>query len=122
MRKWRIAICVLALLGTGGGRLPAAAADASIIQIAGRETLQRQFCEADTRTEHILVLPAALFVDGRELLCPAGPYKLYRIVGHADPDDFVYFIDPPFGSTGRLACDGKAGRSMQMIAVNCRPV
>jgi len=94
---------------------------ASIIEVRDREELGRQFCLADTRSEHILVLPAALFVDSEELVCPVGPYRLYRIVVHAEPDDLVYFIDPPFGATGRLACHGKAGRTMKIVAVNCRP-
>ena len=72
--------------------------------------------------EHVLVLPAALFVDSEELICPSGPYKLYRILEHNDPDDFEYYLDPPFGTTIRLGCDGKAGRNMKTVAVNCRPL
>lgn len=99
-----------------------AASATSIIEVGSREELQAKFCAADMRADHILILPAGLFVDSAQLICPAGPYKLYRIVEHSDPDDFLYFVDPPFGATGRLACDGKAGRAMRVIAVNCRPV
>jgi hypothetical protein len=67
-----------------------------------------------------MVLPASMFVDSDELICPSGPNKLYRILEHNDPDDFEYYVDPPFGDTSRLACDGKAGRLMTTIAVNCR--
>ncbi len=69
-----------------------------------------------------MVLPATLFVDSQELICDSGPYKLYRIIEHDDPDDFEYYLDPPFGAEFRLGCDGKAGRSMKTIAVNCRPL
>jgi hypothetical protein len=67
-----------------------------------------------------MVLPASMFVDSEEFVCPTGPYKLYRIIEHNDPDDFEYNVDPPFGDHTGLACDGKAGRSMQIVAVNCR--
>jgi hypothetical protein len=30
------------------------------------------------------------------------------------------YLDPPFGTTSRLGCDGKAGRHMNAVAVNCR--
>jgi len=100
--------------------LPAPAA--SIIEVDTPAALQQAFCAADAGTEHIVVLPAALFVDAAELVCPAGPYKLYRIRESKDPDDFEYYIDPPFGAKGRLACDGKAGGSMRVVAVNCKPV
>jgi hypothetical protein len=56
------------------------------------------------------------------LICPVGPFKLYRILEHNDPDDFEYYLDPPFATTGRLGCDGKGGRHMKFIAVNCRPI
>lgn len=95
---------------------------ASIMEVESHAALQEAFCAADADSEHIIVLPAAMFVDARELICPAGPYKLYRIQENKDPDDFEYYIDPPFGAKGRLACDGKAGRAMRVIAVNCRPV
>lgn len=103
---------------------PAAAQQAampSIIVVADQRELADKFCKADTTAEHIVVLPAALFVDSEELICPSGPYKLYRILEHNDPGDFEYYLDPPFGTTDRLGCDGKAGRTMTTIAVNCRP-
>jgi hypothetical protein len=124
MRKWVVATIALISVCVANKNVAAialAAPAASIIEVSDQEELRRQFCAADARTEHILVLPAALFVDSEELVCPVGPYRLYRIVVHAEPDDLVYFIDPPFGSAGRLACDGKAGRTMKVVAVNCRP-
>jgi hypothetical protein len=73
--------------------------------------------------EHVLVLPASLFVDAQQVICASGPYKLYRIVEHDDTDDFEYFLDPPiYGKANRLGCDGKAGLTMNIIAVNCRPL
>jgi len=122
MRNGWIAAWMAAMIVAAGWHFPVAASDSSIIRVGGQEELQRLFCVADTGAEHIVVLPANLFVDSRELVCPVGSYRFYRIVMDADPDDFVYFMYPPFGSVGRLACDGKAGRAMQMIAVNCRPV
>jgi hypothetical protein len=53
----------------------------------------------------------------------ATSYKLYRIIEPTDTDDFEYLLDPPFYARGnRLGCDGKAGRTMQTVAVNCRPL
>jgi hypothetical protein len=104
--------------------LPAAAEEAakpSIIVVTDQRELDDKFCKADVTAEHIVVLPAALFVDSEELICPNGPYKLYRILEHNDPDDFEYYVDPPFGAEARLGCDGKAGRRMKTVAVNCRP-
>jgi hypothetical protein len=48
---------------------------------------------------------------------------LYRIIEATDTDDFEYFLDPPIYARGnRLGCDGKAGRTMQTVALNCRPL
>ena len=111
-----------AVVGPLGGEAAAAEAEPpSILQVADAAELQARFCAADPHRDHILVLPAALFVDADELVCAAGPYRLYRVGEPGDPDDFLYFIDPPYGSKGRLGCDGKAGRTMRVIAVNCRP-
>ncbi len=103
---------------------PVAAQEAgqpSIIVVANQSDLADKFCQADVTAEHVVVLPAVLFVDSEELICPSGPYKLYRILEHNDPDDFEYYVDPPFGTTDRLGCDGKAGKTMKTVAVNCRP-
>jgi hypothetical protein len=97
------------------------AAKPSIIIVADQPELADKFCRADSTAEHVVVLPAALFVDSEELICANGPYKLYRILEHDDPDDFEYYLDPPFGTEARLGCDGKAGRTMKTVAINCRP-
>ena len=55
-------------------------------------------------------------------VCNSSIYRLYRVIENDDPDDFEYFLDPPFGHMARLGCDGKAGRTMKTIAVNCRPL
>lgn len=95
----------------------------SIIQASNHAELNEKWCAANPNIEHIFVLPASLFVDSEQLICDSGPYKLYRIIEHDDTDDFEYFLDPPvYGKENRLGCDGKAGRSMQTIAVNCRPL
>lgn len=94
-----------------------------IIQAKDHAELNERFCAANPNIEHIVVLPASLFVDSEQVICDNGPYKLYRIVEHDDTDDFEYFLDPPFYVRGnRLGCDGKAGRTMQTVAVNCRPL
>jgi hypothetical protein len=118
---------VLAVLAGVGPALadPAtvpAVPDARIIQAKDHAELTEKWCAADPNVEHILVVPASLFVDSPQLNCDSGPYKLYRIIEHDDPDDFEYFLDPPFGTTTRLGCDGKAGRAMHTIALNCRPL
>lgn len=119
----RIFLTAATLMLLGATSSPfAAEAEVSILRVASATELQQTFCAADPTVEHILVLPASLFVDSEELVCPVGPYKLYRIIEHDDPDDFEYYLDPPFGTAGRLGCDGKAGRSMTIIAVNCRPI
>jgi len=48
-------------------------------------------------------------VDSQELICDSGAYKLYRVIAADDPDNFEYYIDPPFGKEKRVGCDGKAG-------------
>jgi len=123
-----IVAAVLAGAGAASSDRPAVAAPAaepaavSIIAAKDFPELQRQWCAADPNVEHVLVLPASLFVDSEQLTCANGPYKLYRIIEHDDPDDYEYFLDPPFGTTARLGCDGKAGRTMQTVALNCRPL
>ena len=97
--------------------------DALIIQAKDHADLTEKFCAANPNMEHVFVLPAALFVDSEQVICDNGPYKLYRIIEHDDTDDFEYFLDPPiYGKANRLGCDGKAGKTMQVIAVNCRPL
>ncbi len=102
---------------------PSVAQRASIIEVRDHAELQDKFCAADPNVEHVLAAPAKLFVDARQVICDSGPYKLYRIVNAQDTDDFDYFLDPPFYANGkRLGCDGKAGRSMHVVALNCRPL
>lgn len=102
---------------------PSVAQRVSIIEARDHAELQARFCAADPNVEHVLAAPATLFVDARQVICDNGPYKLYRIVNAQDTDDFDYFLDPPFYEKGkRLGCDGKAGRSMQVVALNCRPL
>lgn len=101
----------------------AVAQPASIIEVTSHAELQQKFCTADPAVEHVLVLPASLFVDARQVICDSGPYKLYRIVDLQDTDDFSYSLDPPFYNRGaRLGCDGKGGRDMRIVALNCRPL
>jgi hypothetical protein len=102
---------------------PSAAPDAFIIEAKDHADLTKKFCAANPDMEHVLVLPASLFVDSEQVICESGPYKLYRIIEADDTDDFEYFLDPPiYGQNNRLGCDGKAGKSMKTIAVNCRPL
>jgi hypothetical protein len=111
-------------IGIASAPSPAGAGEAgqpSIIIAADQRELADTFCKADSTAEHIVILPAALFIDSEELICPSGSYKLYRILEHNDPDDFEYYVDPPFGTKARLGCDGKAGKTMKIVAVNCRP-
>jgi len=120
------AVAVAAVLACSGSALsePATAPDATlIVQVKDRAELTKRFCAADPNVEHIFVLPADLFVDSEQVICDSGPYKLYRIIEHDDTDDFEYFLDPPvYGKANRLGCDGKAGKTMKIVAVNCRPL
>ncbi len=93
-----------------------------IIQAKDHAELNAKWCAANPNIEHIFVMPASLFVDSEQLYCEGSIYKLYRIIERDDTDDYEYFLDPPFGNKVRLGCDGKAGRTMQTIAVNCRPL
>ena len=128
MVRFAMGVTIAAVLaGAGlafaGAEPPAESADALIIQAKDHAELSAKFCAANPNIEHIVVLPASLFVDAEQVICDNGPYKLYRIVEPTDTDDFEYFLDPPFYARGnRLGCDGKAGRSMQTVAVNCRPL
>lgn len=123
----RIVFVVLTAVLTGASPARSepgpAADDTLIIQVNDHDELTEKFCAANPDVEHIIVLPAALFVDSQQVICDSGPYKLYRIIEHDDTDDFEYFLDPPvYGKANRLGCDGKAGLTMQTIAVNCRPL
>lgn len=112
----------LAMLTVFFGASVATAAGPVVIEVENHDQLNKEWCAADPNVDHILILPASLFVDSQELICDSGPYKLYRIIEHDDPDDFEYYLDPPFGKENRLGCDGKAGRAMPVVAVNCRPL
>ena len=92
-----------------------------VVEAKSFDELQQKWCAAKRDVSHVFVLPASLFVDSRELVCDTGTYKLYRVVSVDDPDDYEYYIDPPFGKEDRLGCDGKAGLKAQVVAVNCRP-
>ncbi len=125
MERLVVSAAIAALLASAGPGFsdPAPVApDILIIQAKDHAELQEKWCAANPNVEHIFVLPASLFVDSEQLICDSGPYKLYRLVEHDDPDDYEYYLDPPFGHKTRLGCDGKAGRTMQTIAVNCRPL
>ncbi|TCK23738.1 hypothetical protein EV667_3579 [Ancylobacter aquaticus] len=115
---------LLALSGPGSAQTapPAFGPDALIIQAGSMAELTAKWCPANPEVEHVVVLPAALFVDSEQLICDGNPYKLYRLIEHDDPDDFEYFLDPPFTNHVRLGCDGKAGRTMKTVALNCRPL
>src|SRR5260370_471400 len=103
----RLVVCgvtaaVLAIAGPASSQSTPVGSDVRIIQAGSPAELQKKWCASDPQVEHILVLPASLFVDSEQLICEGGPYKLYRIIAHSVPDDFESFLDPPFGSTTRL--------------------
>ena len=102
------------------GQSKTGTAEPVVLEVKDFGQLSQKFCAADPKVNHILILPAALFVDSQQVICGDGPYKLYRVIDATDGDDFEYFLDPPFGTEERLGCDGKAGKSMPVIAVNCR--
>jgi hypothetical protein len=120
VHRLAVAALLAAVLATATSAFSAPAV--SIIQAKDHAELKEKWCTADPNVEHVLVLPASLFVDSEELICDGAPYKLYRIIENDDPDDYEYYLDPPFGHTTRLGCDGKAGRTMQTVALNCRPL
>jgi hypothetical protein len=114
---------LLAATAAAVAESPPADADAFLIEVKDHTDLTTKLCAANPKVEHVIVLPASLFVDSQQVICSNGPYKLYRIVEHDDTDDFEYFLDPPsYSKEIRLGCDGKAGRTMKTIAVNCRPL
>ena len=117
-----VGYAVIAAALVGGGPAFSESSGTRIIEAKDFTELQEKWCAADPTLEQVLVLPASLFVDSKQLICDGGPYKLYRVIEHDDPDDYEYFLDPPFSDKTRLGCDGKAGRSMQTIALNCRPL
>ncbi|MGV1013672.1 MAG: hypothetical protein ACOYB4_01725 [Methyloceanibacter sp.] len=126
MDRLVVAVAIAAMLVGAGPAFSEPAPEASeipIIQAKDHAELTEKFCAADSNIETILVLPASLFVDAEQVICDSGPYKLYRIIENDDTDDFEYFLDPPiYGQHNRLGCDGKAGKTMKTIAVNCRPL
>ena len=128
MDRFVVFMAIAAVLASAGpacsDSIPASVpeTDALIIQAKDHAELKEKWCAANPNVEHIFVLPASLFVDSEQLICDGGPYKLYRLIENDDPDDYEYFLDPPFANKTRLGCDGKAGRTMQTIAINCRPL
>ncbi|HEY8263798.1 MAG TPA: hypothetical protein VIG26_05510 [Methyloceanibacter sp.] len=127
MNRLVVSVAIAAVLAVAGPAFsePASVAegpDALIIQANTSAELKEKWCAANPNVEHIFVLPASLFVDSEQLICDGGPYKLYRLIENDDPDDYEYFLDPPYANKTRLGCDGKAGRTMKTIAVNCRPL
>jgi len=127
MNRLVVSVALAAVLAIAGPAFsePASVAegpDALIIQANTSAELKEKWCAANPNVEHIFVLPASLFVDSEQLICDGGPYKLYRLIENDDPDDYEYFLDPPYANKTRLGCDGKAGRTMKTIAVNCRPL
>jgi hypothetical protein len=127
MNRLVVSVAIAAVLAVAGPAFsePASVAegpDALIIQANTSAELKEKWCAAHPNVEHIFVLPASLFVDSEQLICDGGPYKLYRLIENDDPDDYEYFLDPPYANKTRLGCDGKAGRTMKTIAVNCRPL
>lgn len=120
MKRSTFPIVMVSVLALGGAAI---AQPVSVIMVSSHAELQQKFCAADPAIEHVLVLPASLFVDAKQVICESGPYKLYRIVDAQDTDDFSYSLDPPFYNRAvRLGCDGKAGRDMKNVALNCRPL
>ena len=75
------------------------------IEIKDRGKLIEKFCAADSNFDTVVILPAALSVDAEQMICPSGPYKLYRIVEATDTDDFEYFWIHRY-----------------VVAINCRPL
>jgi hypothetical protein len=127
MNRLVVSVAIAAVLAIAGPAFsePASVAegpDALIIQANTSAELKEKWCAANPNVEHIFVLPASLFVDSEQLICDGGPFKLYRLIENDDPDDYEYFLDPPYANKARLGCDGKAGRTMKTIAVNCRPL
>lgn len=128
MDRLVVSVTIAAVLASAGPAFSSSIAasvpesDALIIQVKDHAELKAKWCAANPNVEHIFVLPASLFVDSEQLICDGGPYKLYRLIENDDPDDYEYFLDPPYANKTRLGCDGKAGRTMKTIAVNCRPL
>jgi hypothetical protein len=127
MNRFVVSVVIAAVLAVAGPALSESASvaegpDALIIQANTSAELKEKWCAANPNVEHIFVLPASLFVDSEQLICDGGPYKLYRLIENDDPDDYEYFLDPPYANKTRLGCDGKAGKTMKTIAVNCRPL
>ena len=105
MDRFVVSVAIIALLACAGpalsGSMTAPVAegpDALIIQAKDHAELKEKWCAANPNVEHIFVLPASLFVDSEQLICDGGPYKLYRLIESDDPDDFEYFLDPPFAN------------------------
>lgn len=123
MHGFKAVLLAMALALAGAGPAFAQSSPpAVLLQVKDAAELAQKFCVANPNVETIVVMPASLFVDSQALDCPSGTYKLYRIAKSDDPDDFIYFLDPPLHAKSiTLGCDGKAGKNMQTVAVNCRP-
>ena len=49
-----------------------ASSGASIIEVKDHDALNKAWCAADPTIEHIIVLPASLFVDSEQMSATAG--------------------------------------------------
>ena len=83
MHRLAVAALLAAVLATATSAFSAPAV--SIIQAKDHAELKEKWCTADPNVEHVLVLPASLFVDSEQLICDSGPYKLYRVIESDDP-------------------------------------
>ena len=93
-----VSVAIVAGLASAGpafSEQAPATSDASIIQAKDHAELNEKWCAADPSVEHVIVLPASLFVDSQQLVCNGSIYKLYRVIENDDPDAF-YEVRPPF--------------------------
>ncbi len=98
-----------------------ASAEPLVVQADNFETFSGHFCSAGHDSEHIFILPAAVFSENSKIECDGGVYGLRMSEPADDPGHTVFNIDPPHDSKTALDCDGKADTGMEIISVNCIP-
>lgn len=92
-----------------------------VTQVGDYAELSKKFCAASPSSEHIFVLPGAIFSKNKEITCDGGVSKLRMAEPGDDPGHVVFNVDPPHGSKEGLDCDGKADVGMAIVAINCFP-
>ncbi|MEM6762991.1 MAG: hypothetical protein AAF615_08940 [Pseudomonadota bacterium] len=101
---------------------PLANAADKVTQAGSFGDFEAAFCTTDMTSEHVFVVPSAVFSEHSAVNCSTGEFGLRTSEVADDPGHAVYNIDPPSGVQNAFDCDAKADVGMTVVALNCLPV